>query len=269
MRIRKTREQKLEKLLGAGAKHVDIAISIGERVTASLVDANQNSSDVTGAYERAVKQLEEDERQRQLASVFEELPASKRFAILRGLFPDDATLSRVLEDQRIAALEVEARQTAQRSLSREAWLNHHVDLSLIPQDMQVQIGLFQGSTFRLYGDDHSRYLQYAHQAHTMTFSSLGESVFRFVHERRDYMAGTPVPELQPMQEVRLSTVSRFEDGPPSSLVHFNDRLVCDIDSQQSLVEHTYRGGGQPEHHREYIALLALDGQQLFGSNIAL
>lgn len=258
MKFRKTRDEKLKDLLGVDAQFVHLGIEVAHRVRDSL---KRDPEDIEAAYNGIIGEMEKQERRLQIASLFDQLPPERRFAILTQYFDDDE-LRQALAEKRQAAIDRDNRANAIQELVRSVRLNHEVELSSIPAETQVRISLFSKGDFDYHYDKPSDMLSPRKYARVLTLTSMGESEFKFLNDKSDYHSGRPVPALKPHQVMSLGGARR-PDFDFSPTLRVRDQLVCDIEGEQTVIGHS----GAEGLRREFVGLIAVEGVELFGKNL--
>lgn len=266
MKFRKSRDQKIERLLGVDAQYVHLGIKLGKRATAWA--ASREDGEIAEAYGKFVENLARDERRAQIAKVFKELPAERRFAILEQTV-DDGALRDILAKEREKALKQDQRQEAIAAIKETARLHRHVDLSQIPAEMQLKISLFNDSGLLRHqaAKDPTKYLEHTKYARVLTLTSLGNSKFKLLQDRDDYQGGLARPHFDPYQVMKLGAISK-PDWEFSSLVHPNDQLVAVIEGTRTTIDHAYTAYSPLKPNREYVGLISIEDTEMFGQNLA-
>lgn len=265
MGVRRTREEKIGKLLGEDAQYVPLASEIGKRVTEELARADQR--EVSEAYRRAIADAEQQERRRQVTALFGELPAERRFAILLDHFGDEE-LRDAIAVHRESIVKRDRQQAVVQELQEQGAREHRVDLSRIPADMTLEADLYYVTpgkrriTERFDPD-------YGYLARSLQFGSVGDSNFMVVKDEAGRWGSAvrkaPEPELDRYDIVELGSTVNLAEGEPFSRHAYYGSPLATIEGG---VAHEFRCDLQDgiERDRELVVLggLSLNGTALLG-----
>ncbi len=257
---RKTRDQQLEHILGTDAQYIHLGIELGRRVTTHVKELDTDQIDAE--LSRNIKDLDQQERRRQLSALFDKLPETHRYELLERHLGSDE-LTDILAAKRQREIERESRTNAVNNLKDMAQLHHSVDLTAIPEDMQVRIGLFEGHRLKRMRSPGELEGEYSYPR-VLTLTSLGDAAFKLMNDNRDYTSGKPTPKFSKFQTMKLGTMEKSGDPETfSQVLPFGQPLACDINGSLSVIRREYTDSTM----NEYAGLVSVQGVQLFGQNL--
>lgn len=269
MGLRKTRDEKLVKLLGEDAQYVPLATEIGKRVTAEVKRADDTQ--VSAAYAEALREAEQEERRRQMAALFGRLSPERRFSTLMGYFSDDDELRGAIAIHRDAIVKREGHETVVGELAEQGKREHRVDLAQIPADMTVELELYHASpdkTRRPY-NIHDRFTRdYDDFSRALKLSSVGDSSFMVITEdvtsRGSAVLKAPQPSLERYQDIQLGSMENLSEGTDfSHFLYYGFPIVAISQGVPQEFSHEFEDEVRPT--REDIGPLVLGSLSLNGT----